>query len=83
MQDVNVAIVTCGGVMMGDDGPWTQVRLATRKKEEFDIATKKEAFFEMRDVIEQNLGKSPIYEIPSSFDLSLEAGPSWKHGTLQ
>ena len=34
-------------------------------------------------MIGRNVGKSPIYEIPSSFDSLLEAGPSQKHGTLQ
>ena len=54
-----------------------------KKKVAFDIATKKENFFETWDVIERNLGKSPVYKMPSTFDLSSEVGPSWKHGTLQ
>ena len=33
-------------------------------------------------MIRRNLGKFPVYEIPSTFDLSIEAGPSWQHGTL-
>ena len=34
-------------------------------------------------MIERNLGKSPIYEIPSAFDSLLQAGPSQQHRTLQ
>ena len=48
----------------------------------FDIVTKKETFFEVQDAILDNLGKFHVYEMPSAFDLSLEAGPSWQHGTL-
>ena len=40
-------------------------------------------FFESRDVIGRNLCKSPVYETPSTFDSSLEAGPLQQHGTLQ
>ena len=42
----------------------------------FDIATEKDTFFEARDLIERNHGKSPRYEMPSGFDSSLEVGPS-------
>ena len=34
-------------------------------------------------MIRRNLGKSPVYEMPSTFDSSLEAGPSRQHGTLR
>ena len=50
-QDVDVSIVTRGGATMRDDGPQPQVRLAGKKKVAFDIATKKETFFETQDVI--------------------------------
>ena len=83
MKDVDVAIVTCGGATTGEDGPCQKVRLAGKKKGSFDIATERDIFFKVWDVIERNLGKSPIYEIPSAFDSSLEAGPSRQHGTLQ
>ena len=49
----------------------------------FDIATERDTFFEVWDGIKRNPGKSHVYEIPSAFDSSLEAGPSWHHGTLQ
>ena len=62
--------------MTGDDGPRPQVRLAGKKKATFDIATEKETFFETGDVIGRNLGKLLVYEMPSAFDLSLEAGSS-------
>ena len=42
----------------------------------FDIATEKDTFFEAKDAIGRNPGKSPIYEMPSAFDSLLEAGPS-------
>ena len=59
-----------------EDGPLPQVQLARKKKESFDIATEKETFFEARDVIGRNTGKSHVYEIPSTFDFLLEVGPS-------
>ena len=34
-------------------------------------------------MIGRNPGKSHVYEIHSTFDYSLEEGPSWKYGTLQ
>ena len=34
-------------------------------------------------MIGRNIGKSPVYEMPSAFDSSLEAGPSRQLGTLQ
>ena len=34
-------------------------------------------------MIRRNLGKSPVYEMPPTFDSTLEVGPSRKHGTLQ
>ena len=82
-KDVDVAIVTCGGATTREDGPCQKVRLAGKKKGSFDIATERDIFFKVWDVIERNLGKSPIYEIPSAFDSSLEAGPLVQHGTLQ
>ena len=51
MQDVDVAIVSRGGTMTGNDGPWPQVQLFRNNKVTFDIVTKKETFFETRDVI--------------------------------
>ena len=57
--------------------------MAGKKKEPFDIATERDTFFEARDVIGRNPGKSHVYEIPPSFDSSLEVGPSRKYGTLQ
>ena len=54
-----------------------------KKKAPFDIVAERDTFFEARDAIGRNPGKSPIYEIPFVFYSSLEVGPSWKHGTLQ
>ena len=61
--------------MNGEDGTLLQVRLGGKKKVSFDITTEKETFFGDRDVIRRNTGKSPVDEIPSSFDYSLEFGP--------
>ena len=81
-QDVDVSIVTCEGATMGVDGSQLQVRLYGKNKATFDIVIEKETFLETRDAIGCNLGKFPFYEMPSAFDLSLEAGPSRQHGTL-
>ena len=48
MKDVDVGIVTRVGATTGDDGPWHPVRLASKKKVAFDIATKKDTFFEAK-----------------------------------
>ena len=44
--------------------------------------TKRDTFFEARDAIGRNPGKTPIFGMPSTFDYSLKVGPSWKHGDL-
>ena len=72
-KDVDVTIVTLNGAMTGEDKPLPQVRLAGNKKDPFDIATESDTFFEARDAIERNPGKSHVYEMPSAFDSSLEA----------
>ena len=82
-EDVDVGIVTRGGETTGKYGPQPQVKLVGKKKEQFDIATKRETFFEAREALGRNPGKTPIFGMPSAFDSSLEAGPSWKYGTLQ
>ena len=45
--------------------------------------TEKDTFFEAKHAIGINPGKLPIVEMLSTIDPSVEAGPSWKHGTLQ
>ena len=57
--------------------------MARKKKAPFDITTERDTFFEARDAIGRNPCKSHVYEIHPAFDFSLEAGPSWQHGTLQ
>ena len=57
-EDVDVAIITCRGAMTGEDGPRLQVRLDGKNKASFDIATEKDTFFEARDAIGRNHGKS-------------------------
>ena len=44
IEDVDVGIVTQGGVTIGKDR--RQVRLDRNKKSQFDIATERETFFE-------------------------------------
>ena len=83
MKDVDVGIVTRAGVTTGDDGPRLQVRLAGKKKVGFDIATKKDTFFDTKKEIGRNLGKLPIVDMPFAFDPSVEVGPSRQHGTLR
>ena len=69
--------------MNGEYIPHPQILLAGKKKVQFDIDAKKDTFFEAHNLIERNLGKSPIYEMPTALDSSLEVGPSRQHGTLQ
>ena len=69
--------------MAGEEVPWPQVQLDGKKKVPFDIDAKWDTFFKSRDVIRRNPIKSPIFEMPSAFDSSLEAKPSRQHGTLQ
>ena len=57
-------------------------RMASKKKAQFDIMTKRDTFFEARQALGRNLGKTPIFGMPSAFDSSLEVGPS-QHGTLK
>ena len=82
-KDVDVSIVTCRGEMTGDDEPFLQIQLEGKKKSSFKITTEKETFFEAREAIGRNLGKSPVYEMPYAFDSSLEVGPLQQPGTLQ
>ena len=82
MKDVKVGIVSHDGTTTGDDGPQLQVQITGKKKVAFDIATKKDTFFDTKNVIGRNLGKLPIIDMPSAFDPSVEAGPSQQHGTL-
>ena len=76
MKDVDVGIATRVGAATGDDGPRLQVRLVGKKKVAFDIVTKIYTFFDAKDVIKRNLGKLPIINMPSDFDLFVEARPS-------
>ena len=82
MKDVDVGIFTHVGVTTGDDGPWQLVRIVGKKKVAFDVATEKDTFFEAKQAIGRNPGKLPIIDMPLSFNPSIEAGPSWKHGTM-
>ena len=83
MKDVNVGVVTRISATTREDGPRQQFQFAGKKKVAFDIAMEKDTLFEVKHAIGRNLGKLPIIDMPSSFDPSVEAGPSWKHGTLQ
>ena len=83
MEDVDVTIVTRGVATTREDGPLPQVWLAGKNKASFDITTERDILFEVQDAIERNPSKSPVYEIPSTFDSSLDAWPSRQHVTLQ
>ena len=48
----------------------------------FDIEMEKDTFFEAKQAIGINPGKLPIIDMPSTFDPSVEVGPSSQHGTL-
>ena len=74
--DVDIPIVTHAGATIGEDGPHPQIRPDGQNKVPFDIATEKETFFGAWDAITKNLDKSPIIEMPPSFDSTLEAGAS-------
>ena len=76
MKDVGVGIVTRTGATTGDDGPWLQVHFDGKNKVTFDIVIDKDTFFEAKHAIERNLGKSPVFEMSSAFDPSIEEGPS-------
>ena len=67
----------------GEDGLRPKVRLDGKKKAQFDIATERDAFFEAREVLGRNIGKTPVLGMPSAFDSSLEAGPLRQYVTLQ
>ena len=75
-MDVDIAIVTHAGATTGEDGPRPQIQLARQKKVLFDINAEKDTFFEARNAIGRNLGKLLAYEIPTTFDTTLVAGPS-------
>ena len=45
--------------------------------------TKRDTFFEAREALGRNPGKTPIFGMPSTFDSSLEVGTSQRYGTLQ
>ena len=83
MKDVDIGIVTHVSAKTGEDGPRQQVQFFGKKKVAFDIAMDKNTFFEAKHASGRNLGKLPIIEMSSTFDPSVGAGPSWKHGTLQ
>ena len=82
MKDVDVGIISCVGAIIGDDGPWFLVQHSGKKKVTFDIVTEKDTFFDAKNAIGKNPGKLPIVDMPFAFDPSVEAGPSWKNGTL-
>ena len=59
------------------------MRLAGKKKVQFDIVAERDKVFEAREALGINAGKTPIFGMPSAFDWSLEARPSRQYGTLQ
>ena len=49
---------------------------------QFDVNVEKDIFFEAHYVIRRNPDKLPVYEIPTAFNPTLEAGPLRQNGTL-
>ena len=82
MQDVDVIALTRRGVTTGEDILIPQVYLAGKKKLQLDVNMEKDTFFEARDHMRRKSGKLPVYEMPTAFYSTLEAGPSQQHGTL-
>ena len=82
-EAVNVAVVTRAGATTREGGSRQQVQFAGKKKAAFDIAIKKYTFFEAKHVTMRNKGKSPVVEMPSSFNPSVEERRLQQHGTLQ
>ena len=77
MQDVDVVVVTCGGVTNWEDIPFQQVCLDRKKKVQFDVNIEKEILFEVPNVIRWNHGKLIVYEMPTNFYSTLEEVPLW------
>ena len=76
MKDVNIGVFTRADATTREDGPCQQVRFAGKKKVAFDIAMEKDRFFKAKHTIRRNMSKLPIIDMPSTFDPSVEAGPS-------
>ena len=83
MKVVDFGVVNCIGVITKEDGPRQQVRFTRNKKVACYIVMEKDTFFEAKHAIERNPCKLPIIEMSSSFDPSVEVGPSRQDGTLQ
>ena len=62
--------------MTREDISHPQVWFSRNNKEQFDIDAEKDTFFEACDAIGRHLGKLPIYDMPTTLDSTLEAGPS-------
>ena len=76
MKDVDVGIVTHTDATTRDNGPHQKVHLTGKNKVAFDIATEKDTLFGEKNAIGRNPGKLPIIDMPSTFDPSIEEGPS-------
>ena len=72
----DVAFITHEGATTGDDGLIPQVRLARRKKVQFDVDDERDTFFESCDAIRRDPGKLHVYEMPPAFDSTLVEGLS-------
>ena len=81
-QDVDFIGITHRGATTREDSLIPQAWLSGKKKVQFDFNTEKDTFFEAWDEMRRNSGKLPIYEMPTSFDSTLEEGPLQQHRTL-
>ena len=75
MQDADVAIITHGGVMTGEDNLFPHIWLARKKKVQFNVDVEGDTLFEPKDAIRRDIGKMMVYEMSHVFDLTLVLGP--------
>ena len=75
--------MTRGGAMTGDDTRVPNIWPAACKKVLFDVHMEKETFLEARNILNKNIGKFPIYEMPHDFDVTTLLRSSKKGSTLE
>ena len=69
--------------MPGEDWKLTNFQPIAQNNVQFGVRAEKETFFEARDIINRNIGKFTIYEMPPIFDITSILGFSHKFSTLQ
>ena len=69
--------------MTGADEPPINIRPTAQNKVQFDVNMENETFFDIRDILNRNTDKLPVYEIPPVFDSTRLSGSSRKVSTLK